>query len=222
MMSPFRRLSLALLVPALLAAAPARAQGSTEPMCNSGDFPLHPEFHIATVGVATPKLYFFKEGDGCPDKGASCQTRAFALAGDRLLVGKNRGEWSCAWYPGKRTGTAGWVRNGDLTIQVAAAPADWAGKWKARNSSGTINIAGRDGAWTVQGKASGGSGPTLHVGELAGPLKVQGARARMIGVAGAQGDCSADFTRVGDFLVVRDNRRCGADVQFDGVYARAH
>ena len=221
-MPPFRRIVLALLVPgALLAAAPALAQGRAEPLCNSGDFPLHPEFHIATVGAATPRLYFFKEGDGCPEQGARCQTRAFVLAGDRLLVGKNRGAWSCAWYPGKRQETAGWVRNGDLTIQVAPLPDDWAGRWKARNSSGTINIAGKDGSWTVQGKASWGSGATQHVGELGGPLRVQGTHAYL---AGAQAtDCGADFTRVGDFLVVHDNRQCGgANVRFDGVYARAH
>lgn len=219
-MSPFRRLCLALLAPgALLAAAPALAQGGAEPACNSGDFPMHPEFSIATVGAATPRLYFYKDGEGCPEKGASCQTRAFVVAGDRLLVGKNRGAWSCAWYPGKRVETAGWVRNGDLTLQVGPPPADWGGKWKARNSSGVVNIGGRDGAWTVQGKASSGSGAALRLGELGGELKVQGARARLAGTQGAE--CGADLTRVGDFLIVHDNGQCGgAGVRFDGVYTR--
>lgn len=217
-MSPFRRLCLALLAPgALLAAAPALAQ-TADPACNSGDFPMHPEFNIATVGAATPKLYFFKDGEGCPEKGNSCQTRAFAVAGDRLLVGKNRGAWSCAWYPGKRLETAGWVRNGDLTLQVGPTPADWGGKWKARNSSGIINVTGRDGAWTVQGKASSGSGAALRVGELNGELKVQGGRAHLGGTRAAE--CGADLTRAGDFLIVHDNGQCGAGVRFDGVYAR--
>ncbi|MGO4475453.1 hypothetical protein AB4Z32_04280 [Massilia sp. 2TAF26] len=52
------------------------------------------------------------------------------VPGDRLLLGKTHGEWTCAWYQGKSHETVGWVRKRDLAIQAAAepAPADWTGR----------------------------------------------------------------------------------------------
>jgi hypothetical protein len=34
-------------------------------------------------------------------------------------------------------------------------------------------------------------------------------------------ECGADLVRIGDFLIVHDNMRCGGlNVRFDGVYTR--
>lgn len=210
---------------ALLLLEPAQAQNTDEDMCRNGLFPSQQEFHLATVAGSAPRLYFFNDWDGCPQKGASCQTRAYVVPGDRLLLGKTHGDWTCAWYAGKREETVGWVRTRDLAPQTdaqAEAP-DFSGKWKQYDYPGYISIARRNGSWYVLGEMRWSSPYTTHFGELSGELKVQGRHAHLGGTPGPQADdCVADLTRIGDFLVVHDNQRCGAlNVRFDGVYTRS-
>lgn len=214
-----------ILAAALLPLASAQAQITDEDMCRNGLFPDQKEFRLATVAASTPKLYFFNDWDGCPQKGASCQTKAYVLAGDRLLLGKTHGEWTCAWYQGKKHETVGWVRLRDLDVQAQAEPKpeDWAGKWKIYNNPGSIRIVRQAAAWEVKGDAYWGSGASTHFGELEGELKIQGRRAH-VGPAMQNEDyeCAADMVRIGEFLIVHDNERCGGvNVRFDGVYTRA-
>lgn len=211
---------LLLLAPAL----PAWAQTTDEDMCLNGLFPAQAEFHLATVAADVTKLYFHDDMDGCPQKGDACRTKAYVVGGDRLLLGKTHGAWTCAWYEGKKHETVGWVRNENLARQAASVPPDdWAGKWKVYNYPGYVSIARKDGSWYVLGEMTWGAGMSTHFGELAGELKVEGAHAHLGGTPGPEAyDCIADLTRVGDFLVVHDNSQCGGvNVRFDGVYTRA-
>ncbi|MGZ5183077.1 MAG: hypothetical protein ACXWC2_21575 [Ramlibacter sp.] len=213
----------ALLLPLTLLARPAQAQITDEDMCRNGLFPSQDGFRVATVG-GKARLYFFDDWDGCPQKGASCQQKAYVVAGDRLLLGKTHGEWTCAWYEGRKHETVGWVRNGDLRIDAdAPEQADWAGKWKQYDAPGYISIVRKQDAWYVLGEARWSSDVTTHFGEMSGALQVRGRHAHLGGAPGPQNDgCIADLTRVGEFLVVHDNGQCGGvNVRFDGVYTRA-
>jgi len=216
---------LAALAASFLLPQLAHAEMSDEDMCRNGLFPSQQEFHLATVATTAPRLYFFDDWNGCPQKGASCQKKGYVLPGDHLLLGKTRGEWTCAWYQGQAHETVGWVRSRDLAIQPDTEPqaADWDGKWTIYRNRGGIGISRKGSAWYVSGNAYWGSGDGTNLGYLAGELKVRGRRAHVGGAMRDDAeDCGADLVRIGEFLIVHDNERCGGlNVRFDGVYTRA-
>jgi hypothetical protein len=219
-----RMVHAALASGALLAPLYVHAQASDDDMCRSGGFPFETEFSIATVAPgAQPRLHFHTDVDGCPGNGRpSCQAKAFVVPGDKLLLSKTRGEWACAWYQGKSHETTGWVQRRYLVEQPQAARADWAGKWKMDGSPGYISIANKDGGWYVLGETRQALPNTENLGEIRGELKVNGNHAHLGGQEKPDGfDCVADFTRAGEFLIVRDNESCGGvNVRFNGVYTR--
>lgn len=206
-------------------ASPVLAQDTDEDTCDSTLFPSQPEFRIATVAQsAQPKLYFFSDLYGCPWQGEECRSKAYVLPGDRLLLGRTRGEWTCARYQGKSHETVGWVHSRDLAVQAQTEPTagDWRGNWKRHTSSSKIRITSRAGIWYVLGEAYWGSGVIPHYGELNDELKIRGRHAH-VGAAmqNENYECGADLTRIGEFLVVHDNSNCGGvNVRFDGVYMR--
>ncbi len=213
------------LATGLLAAGCARAQDSDEDMCRNGLFPSQQAFHLAAVGGTAPKLYFFNDRDGCPQKGAACRTKAYVVPGDRLLLGKTHGEWTCAWYQGTSRETVGWVRNTDLLEQpdTAVQTGDWLGKWKeVYKGPGRIAISRMGDTLQVNGDTRWIGQNTENVGGIAGKLTVSGAHGH-VGPAGGQDtyECSADMVRIGEFLIVHDNGGCGGlNVRFDGLYVR--
>jgi hypothetical protein len=213
------------LAAGLLAAGGARAQDSDEDMCRNGLFPSQREFALATVAGTAPRLYFFNDWDGCPQKGASCQTKAYVLPGDRLLLGKTHGEWTCAWYQGKSRETVGWVRKRDLAAQAETAvqTGDWLGKWReVYKGPGRIGIARAGDTLQVNGKTRWIGQNTENFGGISGTLGISG-RHGHVGPAGGKETyaCSADMVRIGDFLIVHDNGGCGGlNVRFDGLYVR--
>jgi hypothetical protein len=210
----------------LLASGYAQAQNTDEDMCRNGLFPSQQEFHIASVAATASRLYFFNDWDGCPHKGASCRTNAYVLSGDRLLLGKTHGEWTCAWYQGKSHETVGWVRNQDLVVQAPAPvqAADWTGTWKdGYKGPGKVRIERQGSAWHVDGETRWIGQNTENYGGMSGPLEVSGERARLSPAAGEEEfACGASMVRIGEFLIVHDNGQCGGiNVRFDGVYLRA-
>jgi hypothetical protein len=220
-----RQLSI-ILAAGVLACESVHAQITDEDMCRNGLFPSQQEFHLATVGGTAPRLYFFNDWDGCPQKGASCQTKAYVVPGDRLLLGKTHGEWTCAWYQGKSRETVGWVRNQDLAVEAETAlpAADWLGVWKeVYKGPGEIAIAQQDGAMRVEGETRWIGQNTEHFGDIAGMLAVAGRHAHLGPVTGTKAyECGADMVRIGEFLIVHDNENCGGvNVRFDGLYTRA-
>jgi hypothetical protein len=176
------------------------------------------------VAAGAPRLYFSGDMDGCPQKGESCQTKAYVVPGDHLLLGKTHGDWSCAWYQGKTHETVGWVRNRGLVVQPGAAsePADFSGKWKQYDYPGYVSVSRKGAAWYVLGEAYWSSDVATHFGELEGELKTRGSHAHVGAAMDDADNCGADLTRIGDFLIVYDNARCGGvNVRFNGVYTRA-
>lgn len=217
----------------VLVANAAKAEMTDEDTCRNGLFPrLLKESRLAVVtGEAQSRLYFFEDMDGCPSRGAACQTKRYVVPGDELIVGKQHGEWSCVWYAGKTHETVGWVRNGQLQYQEANPRPDWEGKWKQYAYTGYISIAKKGGRYYVLGNTKwfGAQLPdgtqVEHVGALGGELSVEKNVAHSgpaAADANAEYDCMADYVRLGRFLIVHDNGQCGGvNVRFDGVYTAA-
>jgi hypothetical protein len=220
-----RYASVLVLAAGLLAAGGAQAQNTDEDMCRNGLFPSQQEFALATVAGTAPRLYFFNDWDGCPQKGASCQTKAYVVPGDRLLLGRTHGDWTCAWYQGKSRETVGWVRRQDLVVQTPAAvqAADWIGTWKeVYKGPGRIGIARVGDTLQVNGKTRWIGQNTENFGDISGALGIAGRHGHVGPVSGKETyECSADMVRIGDFLIVHDNSGCGGlNVRFDGLYVR--
>lgn len=211
----------------------SKAVTTDEDMCRNGLFPsLLKESRLAIVtGEAESRLYFFDDMDGCPSRGAACQSKSYVVPGDELIVGKQRGDWSCVWYAGKSRETVGWVNNRRLQYVEASENPDWHGKWKQYAYAGFISIAQKAGRHYVLGKTKwfGAQLPdgtqVVHLGDLGGELSVEKNFAHSGPVAGetdAQYSCMVDYVRLGRFLIVHDNKQCGGvNVSFDGVYTAA-
>jgi hypothetical protein len=215
-----------ILAAGLLVSGWVQAQTTDDDMCRNGLFPSQQEFQVAAVGRAVPKLYFFNDWDGCPQKGATCQTKAYVVPGDRLLIGKTHGEWSCAWYQGKSRETVGWVRNNDLVTQAQAPvqTAGWLGTWKqVYKGPGRIVVSHVGDTLQVDGQTRWIGQNTENFGELLGQLAISGRHGHLGPAIGKETyECGADMTRIGEFLIVHDNGRCGGlNVRFDGLYVRA-
>jgi hypothetical protein len=206
--------------------ASAQAQTTDEDMCRNGLFPSQQEFHLATVTGTAPRLYFFNDWDGCPQKGASCQTKAYVVPGDRLLLGKTHGEWTCAWYQGKSRETVGWVRKRDLSMQgePAVQTTNWLGTWKeVYKGPGKIVISRVGDTLQVGGDTRWIGQNTENFGGISGKLVISGRHGHVGAASGKETyECGADMVRIGDFLIVHDNGQCGGlNVRFDGLYVRA-
>jgi len=208
----------------------AKALTTDEDMCRNGLFPqLLKDSRLAVVtGEAKSRLHFFEDMDGCPSRGAECQSKSYVVPGDQLIVGKQRGEWSCVWYAGKSHETVGWVRNQHLQYEKVNEHPDWQGKWKQYAYPGYISIVSKAGRYYVLGNTKwiGAQLPdgtrVEHLGELEGELSVEKNLAHSgpaASDADAQYTCIADYVRLGRFLIVHDNGQCGGmNVRFDGVY----
>ena len=207
----------------LLAATPAFAQDDT--LCRNGLFPTEPPFAVADV-TGKGRLWFHDDADGCPDTGeAACRARAYVLPGDAVVIGKAQGPYTCAFYPSRGGGTAGWVETARLLprdTEPEPSAAAWSGTWTSEGNP-EVTLREDDGILMARGKAwwpgpvPTRAYPTVHVGEIDGPLHVTGNRATY-----ADEDlCEIVFTLLGDRLVSADNNRCGgANVSFSGVLRR--
>jgi hypothetical protein len=217
----------AVLLLGLMIASAARAQ-APDLTCRNGSFPqTETSIGLAKV-VGAGRLTFLEDTDGCPGPAAACRQRAYVVAGDRLLTGRRRGEYVCAFFANRGGGSAGWVeraRLGPLPVDAAPPPRAWVGRWA--DGDDTIALSLEHGALVADGNAYWPSaapplaqfpgGPNL--GELSGTAKPKANRV-VFADADPQG-CSASLTLIGDFLVVDDNQACGGhNVSFSGVYRR--
>jgi hypothetical protein len=214
----------------LLLALSATAAGQSDApddwdMCRNGLFPTEPPFAHARV-TGPGRLRFLGDMDGCPDKGRACATGPYVIEGDEVLTSKVHGAYTCAFYPSKRGGTAGWVetaRLNPLPVEPEPEAEDWIGKWSSEGNP-EINIRLLDGKFEVGGESYWPSpdppieqrpgGPNM--GFIKGPLRIEGHRAQY-----ANDYCEIEFTLIGDFLFAGDNRQCGGmNVSFSSVYRR--
>lgn len=179
------------------------------PMCREGLFTDGVEVHSALI-TAEKASFWDDVTPSCPEAGESCRRKAYLVRGDAVLTTVPRGAWTCAWYPGAKAPTVGWVRTADLL----AAP-DVVGTWIYHDTEVTVAI-GATGI-TVKGLALWhGLGDNVHLGEIDGPLSWDGRALRY-----DDGACVVTFTPVGRWLSAHDNANCGGmNVRFDGIYQR--
>jgi hypothetical protein len=211
----------------LASAATASAQPVEEwDFGRNGLFPEEPPFAHAEV-AGQGRLRFLEDMDGCPDKGAACPARGYVIPGDKVLTSKVHGAYTCAFYPSRGGGTAGWVETArlrPLPVEPAPRAEAWIGQWSSEgNPVVTIRRSGEE--LGIDGEAYWPSpnppveerpgGP--NIGSIGGAFRVTGSRAEY-----DEGDgCQVSFTLVGDLLIAGDNHRCGGmNVSFSGVYKR--
>lgn len=229
-----------------LATAVAAADAVVPGSCHSTAFTgKQLTLELATLtGAAGKRLYFQQDTAGCPADAARCQSADYVTAGDRVLINQLAGKWACAWHQdegqgkgkdkGQGKASVGWLRSNDLVVQVAApgaAPVQWVGEWRGLPDGGHISIERNGASLYVSGSAHTGGkrGPAATTpassvvagGELDGELQAEQAKGRLINGTGATA-CMAEFSRLGDYLVVSDNGQCGGATQarYGGVYRR--
>ena len=211
---------------ALMGAAAARAQ-APDTICANGEFPSEATIGQAKVAGAG-RLYFLNGGDGCPSEAATCRQRAYVVGGDMVLTGRTLGAYTCAFYPNRVDGSAGWVETARLTAQpIIAAPAltAWAGHWVDGDDKITLTV--KKGLLSADGDAWW---PSAHPpasqypggpneGELSGDAAPKANR--VVFTDNDPNGCTATLTLAGELLLVADNGGCGGmNVTFSGVYTR--
>ncbi|MFZ6708707.1 hypothetical protein [Undibacterium sp. TC9W] len=206
----------------------ASVASAEETKCDSYTFTEdHSKLALVSVKAdAEQKLYFYKDEKSCPEKGDACKTKAYVLTGDELVSNQRRGDWVCAWYPGAKRETVGWVRADSLQNKIshaeaaAAKPEDWLGKWNYYKYA-ELNIKKKGKSLGYDGNAVwDGGGGNVHVGDISGTMTPQANKAVLKDSAEDDG-CKLELSLLGPYLVVKDNNVCGGmNVSFRGVYRK--
>ncbi|MFZ6731576.1 hypothetical protein ACO0LG_06620 [Undibacterium sp. Ji42W] len=215
-------------IPYLLFALASVAHAD-ETSCNSYAF-VEDHIKLALVSVKVDpeqKLYFYKDEKSCPEKGDACKSKAYVLAGDELISNQRRGDWVCAWYPGAKRETVGWVRVDRLQNKISLAeaskakPEEWLGNW-AYYKYAELNIKKKGKLLGYEGNAVwDDGGGNNHVGSISGTMTPQANKA-FLKEGTAENACKLELSLLGSYLVVKDNNVCGGlNVSFSGVYRKA-
>jgi hypothetical protein len=187
----------------------------------------------AGVAVVTGagRAYFHGDAAICPNRQAYCLKRAYVIAADHVLTGGSQGGYTCVFAPSKSTTTSGWIETNRLrpeAINSSPPSSAWEGAWESegvmrinvtRDKSG-LRASGLDDWDSGDGTDARGKialpGRNHHA-EFSGRLSAVGDHARLKG-----GDCAADLTLMGAFLiVVEDDNSCGdGNTSFRGIYRR--
>ncbi|MFM5906186.1 MAG: hypothetical protein ACKOPO_01125 [Novosphingobium sp.] len=194
--------------------------------CRNGLF-AETEVSVSLAAVAGKgRAHFWYDMDDCPQAGERCRLRSYLVAGDRVLAGRSKGAWTCAFYPGKGGGSAGWIESARLS-RLPANPKPpieaWLGDWES-DGARYVSFRRKGVGLSIRGTAfwpardvdprERPGGPNM--GEIDGSDKPAGNRLFESG-------CSVRFVLLGDWLVGSDpSRECdGMNVTFSGVYKRA-
>jgi hypothetical protein len=172
----------------------------------------------------------------CDDvNGRGCAAGRYLVSGDILLVRKEAGGFLLVSFVNSiGAASEGWVRR-DRTERLSpeyGIDSGWEGEWRSDALRDphiiSINKAAGWREYDVKGDATFGQNDPwrvkrggVNIGEFAGRIVVQDNSAAL-----AEGeddnfafDCKVKFRKLGLFLIVADNRRCGGhQVRFDGVY----
>ncbi len=223
--------------------APVQAQGApaSQVQCAGvSGVPFGDPVNVARVGKAHRKLYFVLDPDNeraeCPAPGPKCRDSAYLVAGDVVLTlpGQHKG-YLCASYA-DQTGrpTYGWLPAEALVAlpDAKTGDKDWLGTW--RRTEATVKITRtKGGGLAVSGEATYGAHDPRRVasgavnsGDLDGEARRTGdvalvAPSGITSFEAAKDECAARMRRIGPYLLVEDNQRCGGmNVSFSGPYAR--
>lgn len=211
----------------LALSANAQIEGNPDNWCREGFFTRDSsDFSIGIVkGAKGSRTYFRNDNsDNCPES-SECQSKAYLVPGDRVVINRTRGSFACAWYaPSKGAPTVGWIDLNSLdrrTMPIVAGVSPWLGEWKY--ALNTINFTNNKlaGYLNLTGNAYWkGVGDNIHIGELDGRYQPKNGVIEYSDGAGEY-DCRASLRLVGEFLIVADNMNCGGvNVSFSGVYIK--
>lgn len=215
-----RRTALVAGLAMLSLAGPVRAED--DDMCRNGMFAEgNDSFALARI-TGPGKAHFLDDMNGCPGPSVACRQKAYVLPGDRVVTGRSRGGYVCTYFPNKVGGSAGWMPRERLApLAITPRPAQWLGNWA--DGDNWLRIGRSKAGLRVTGMAFWPSArPSLqdrpggpNMGEIDGPLRVNGARAEEPG-------CRVTFHLLGDVLIASDPHRVcdGMNVTFSGVYLR--
>ena len=226
-----------LLLSAVLLAGPASAYEAADPANCTGGAEWDDERALVVSKVTAPRVNFLKspydddfKAETCPAATEACRKKSYLVAGDLVLTGTTRGEFTCVSYhspvSSKRIWATGWLPGAALTPVPplpSPKPTDWVGSW--RQGRGYV------GGGLVEIKANGAGKlhidagilvPTardFHNGDFEGDATRKG---DTLWFADAYEDgCRVRMQRIGPWLLIEDNSRCGgAGVTFTGLYRR--
>ncbi|MFZ6873382.1 hypothetical protein ACO0LF_15110 [Undibacterium sp. Di27W] len=214
------------LFPLLLICMVGQAHALTEDerMCRAGLYTADlGKIEVASLNIPSgQRLHFLKDDDACPEKGDSCKEKAYLLNGDEVLVSKRMGKWACAWFPGAKSATVGWIDGEKLISKPKKTGTldDWYGKWNFYQS-GFLNFKKSGAGLALEGQAYWrGLNANVHTGDINAHITPHNNLAQMKDGEGEYA-CVASFRLLGEYLLVADNKNCGgANVSFDGVYRK--
>ena len=163
-------------------------------------------------------------GADCPGPGPVCTLSGQAPPNAPVVVTGRAGPYACAAFVGPAPAlhvARGWLPLAGLARVVRGKSIRWVGEWRAEAAQSIAIRARRRSSLSVYGIASWGADDPARVaagqvnsGELIARGSPRGDRLDL-----ADGDCTARMWRLGPYLVVADNGRCGGmNVSFTGVY----
>ncbi len=207
--------------------AGAQISGNPANWCREGFFTRDSnEFSIGVVkGVKTARSYFYGDDrDECPGA-ANCRQKAFVVGGDKIVVNRAFGNYSCAWFSSSSgRSRVGWIKTSDLSfpnVVVDRSTRSWLGEWTYGDNGieftenklpGNLNVTG-NAVWV-------GLNDNVHVGEIDGRYEPNNG---VINYSDGDDeyDCKVTMRLLGGYLIVADNLKCGGvNVSFSGVYTR--
>lgn len=230
-----RAANAALVLNAIFFAGSASAYDANDPRnCEGVKWDNNHPIVVSKV-TADPRVNFIKspydddfQARSCPAGTEECRKDSYLVAGDLVLIGKTRGDFTCVDYQSplarKQIWVTGWLPSAVLT-PVAPTPSpdesDWIGTW--RHPGGVVEIKSRDG-----GKLDVEGAMTLSMpsGDFQnGDFKAQVTPQDIIALTdeGNYGDeCHVRMQRISQWLLVEDSGGCGgAGVSFTGLYRRS-
>src|SRR5579864_675225 len=150
----------------------------------------------------------------------------FARPGQLVVATGRSGAFVCATVAGPPPAlreTHGWLAAARLAPAGDRAGARWAGAWRT-GAGQSVTLRERGAGLAITGAAVwGGAVPSraaaggVNTGAIAARATPHGQRLAF----GAGTGCAGRMWRLGPYLVVADNRRCGGmNVTFTGVYRR--
>ena len=204
--------------------------------CDSKDIA---DFRLARVkGGKSSRAYFYGvEGNesyqGTMPNAKKYRKKSYLVAGDEVLVLAKSKSWACSWYqPKKDDGTYGWIKLSDLSI-VNKPPIpqlkDWMGNWAHSDISylrltpgkknGFIRLWGQGEEEARDGVASSwiekvdikplGIRMVKNMGPVRKPEEAH------------RDECALDLYLLSDYLLAKDNDKCGiGHITFTGIYRR--
>ena len=224
--SNFIRVCSALLLALLLPIGKAYAADS----CNAYLFPQSVS-EVALARVRVNRLPVLQDLDGCAGAGNRCESKAYLVNGNEVLIAAIQGEYRCiAYFNGKRQ-TTGWVANEGLAPMPArSSQVDWAGSWKRVQGDAVMTIRMRSREYVASGLATYAVGPdNVRTGSADGSLQITSAAVASLTQNGDDptSTCKVTMKQVGLWLLINDgatddaNSGCGGmGVTFNGIYQR--